>query len=260
MTLLTEAVAAVRKAGERIQAARGDGGVDRKADDSPVTRADREADAILRFALLAAHDAAWLSEETADSPERLGARRIWIVDPLDGTKEFIAGVPEYAVAVALVENGEPVLGVVHNPVTGETFWAERGGGAFRNGEPIHVAEGNVVLASRSETRGGEFTGFSGWDVRPVGSIQWKLALVAAGQGAVTWSRGPKHEWDVCAGALMVQEAGGIAKELAGTPLRYNQARPKVRGILAGAPAAYARALAALEMVGASDRMSELDGP
>ena len=259
MSLLDEATKVAREAGRCIQAARRDGGVDRKADDSPVTRADREADAILRSGLLAAHDAAWLSEETADSPERLSARRIWIVDPLDGTKEFIAGVPEYAVAVALVEDGEPVLGVVHNPVTGETFWAERSAGAFLNGQPIHVAEGNVVLASRSETRRGEFAGFDGWEVRPVGSIQYKLALVAAGRGAVTWSRGPKHEWDVCAAALIVQEAGGVATELAGTPLRYNQARPKVRGILAGAPEAHSRALAELAAVGASDRMAELDG-
>jgi len=184
---------------------------------------------------------------------------VWIVDPLDGTKEFITGVPEYAVAVALVEDGEPVLGVVHNPVTGETFWAERGGGAVLNGQPIHVAEGRVVLASRSETKRGEFTPFEDWEVRPVGSIQYKLALVAAGQGAVTWSRGPKHEWDVCAGALIVREAGGLATELAGTPLRYNRPRPKVRGILAGAPQAHARALAELATIGASDRMAELDG-
>ena len=196
--LLESAIAAAQSAGRCIHSARDARQVDRKADASPVTQADRDADEVLRSVLLAASDAAWLSEETADSPERLSARRVWIVDPLDGTKEFITGVPEYAVAVALVEDGEPVLGVVHNPVTGETFWAERGGGAVLNGQPIHVAEGRVVLASRSETKRGEFTPFEDWEVRPVGSIQYKLALVAAGQGAVTWSRGPKHEWDVCA--------------------------------------------------------------
>jgi myo-inositol-1(or 4)-monophosphatase len=151
-----------------------------------------------------------------------------------------------------------VLGVVHNPATGDTFWAERGGGAFRNGERIHVVEGETVLASRSETGYGEFAQFPSWHVRPVGSIEYKLALVAAGEAAVTWSRGPKHEWDVCAGALIVEEAGGIATELAGTPLRFNQPRPKVRGILAGAPSAYARALTELAAVGASERMAELD--
>ena len=232
--------------------------MERKADASPVTVADREADAILRTALLALDHAAWLSEETADSADRLGATRLWIVDPLDGTKEFIAGVPEYAVAIALVDHGAPILGVVHNPVTGDTFWAEKGGGAFRNGEPIRVAEGSTVLASRSELKRGEFAGFDAWTVKPVGSIQYKLALVAAGDGSVTWSRGPKHEWDVCAGALIVEEAGGRATELAGGPLEYNRARPKVRGILAGAPETHRRALEALRKIGASDRMAELE--
>lgn len=255
---LLDVIEAVRLAGIRIQAAHGTGSVEHKVDESPVTRADRESDHVLKAALVPLTQAAWLSEETADSAVRLTAGRVWVVDPLDGTKDFIAGIPEYAVAVALVEDGVPVLGVVHNPATGDTFWAERGGGAFRNGAPIRVAEGGTVLASRSETRRGEFAPFTTWDVRPVGSIEYKLALVACGAGAVTWSRGPKHEWDVCAGALIVQEAGGLATELAGTPLRFNRPRPKVRGILSGAPGAYARALAELAMVGASDRMAELD--
>lgn len=258
MTLLVDVIEAARRAGDRIQSVRDDARVERKADESPVTRADRDSDQVLKAALLGLTQAAWLSEETVDSPERLSAGRVWVVDPLDGTKDFIAGIPEYAVAVALVENGAPVLGVVHNPATGETFWAERGRGAFRNGEPIRVSEGGTVLASRSETKGGEFAPFTTWDVRPVGSIEYKLALVAAGEAAVTWSRGPKHEWDVCAGALIVQEAGGLATELAGTPLRFNRPRPKVRGILSGAPGAYARALAELAAVGDSDRMAELD--
>jgi myo-inositol-1(or 4)-monophosphatase len=256
--MLRRAIDAARRAGRRIQEVRTQGGVSRKADASPVTRADRDADDLLRVALLAEGGAAWLSEETVDSPHRLSARRVWIVDPLDGTRDFIAGIPEYAVAVALVEDGRPVLGVVHNPATDDTFWAVRGGGAFRNGEPIRVREGQVVLASRSETKRGEFAPFTEWEVQPVGSIQYKLALVAAGQAAVTWSRGPKHEWDVCAGALIVQEAGGLVTELVGTPLKYNQPRPKVRGILAGAPHAHTRALMQLATVGASDRMAELD--
>ncbi|HXG46804.1 MAG TPA: 3'(2'),5'-bisphosphate nucleotidase CysQ [Methylomirabilota bacterium] len=258
MSIRSAVIEAARRAGARIQEVRADTAVDTKADESPVTRADRESDDILKAALMPLAQAAWLSEETADSEGRLTARRVWVVDPLDGTKDFIEGIPEYAVAVALVQDEIPVLAVVHNPATGDTFWAERGGGAFRNGRRIHVAEGGTVLASRSETKYGEFAQFPSWDVRPVGSIEYKLALVAAGEAAVTWSRGPKHEWDVCAGALIVQEAGGIATELAGTPLRFNQPRPKVRGILAGAPSTYARALTELAAVGASGRMAELD--
>jgi myo-inositol-1(or 4)-monophosphatase len=199
----------------------------------------------------------WLSEETADNPSRLAEGSVWVVDPLDGTKEFVAGVPEYVVAVGLVMDGAPVLGVVHNPRTGDTFWATRGGGAFRNGRAIRVAEGSRLLASRSETKRGEFAPFTEWQVDAVGSIQYKLALIAAGDGAVTLSRGPKHEWDVCAGALIVEEAGGRVTDMFGEPLRYNQPFPKVPGILAGAPEAFARALARLRETGASDRMNEL---
>jgi myo-inositol-1(or 4)-monophosphatase len=212
---------------------------------------------LLRVGLTALYSAAWLSEETADSPARLDAASVWIVDPLDGTKEFIAGLPEYCVAVALVEDGVTVLGVLHNPATDEVFWAVRGGGAFLNGQPVSVREGNRMLASRSEVPRGEFEPFaSRWDIVPTGSIQYKLGLIAAGRAAATLSRGPKHEWDICAGALIVEEAGGRASELLGAPLAYNQPFPKVKGILAGAPEAHTRALAEVKAVGASDRMDE----
>jgi len=246
--------------GRLIQAVREEGfETASKGDMGPVTRADREADGLLKQELLQLARIAWLSEETADDPKRLDADRIWIVDPLDGTKEFIAGLPEYTVAIALVEAGAPVLGVVHNPCTGETFSAARGLGAYLNGKRIHVAEGKRLLASRSELKRGEFEPFTAdWQVEPMGSIEYKLALVAAGRAGVTFSRGPKHEWDVCAGALIVAEAGGIATDLFGDPLRYNQPFPKTKGVLAGAPQTYERALRQLEKVGASDRMGELE--
>ncbi len=256
--LLEEASKAAVAAGSLIQRVRAEGfDPSAKADESPVTRADREADALLRRELLRLEPVGWLSEETADSRDRLQQDRLWVVDPLDGTKEFIKGLPEYTVAVALVERGEPLLGVVHNPATGDTFAAARGLGAFRNGAAIRVVEGNRLLASRSETTRGEFEPFErGWQVEPVGSIEYKLALVASGDAAVTFSRGPKHEWDVCAGALIVAEAGGIASDLFGGPLRYNQPFPKVKGILAGAAGAYERALSQIRVIGASDRMDE----
>jgi myo-inositol-1(or 4)-monophosphatase len=206
---------------------------------------------------LALHPAGWLSEETADDSARLAQDRLWVVDPLDGTREFVKGIPEYSVAVALVERGEVVLGLVHNPATGDLISAVRDGGALRNGEPIRVVDGPGLLASRSELARGEFEPFEdSWSVRPMGSIQLKLALVAAGVAAATFSRGPKHEWDVCAGALIVAEAGGRATDLFGDPLAFNQPFPKVKGILAGAPAAYARAREELSAVGASERMNE----
>lgn len=257
--LLRAALESVREAGERIEAVRaGSFAVEQKGAAGPVTTADREADAMLRERLLRLQPAAWLSEETADDLDRLGAERVWIVDPLDGTREFVEGVPEYAVAVALVERGEPILGIVYHPPTRTAFWALRGGGAFRDGEPIRVREGDRLLASRSELRRGEFAPFEGaWRIDPVGSIEYKLALIAAGDGAVTLSRGPKHEWDVCAGALLVTEAGGAVTDLFGAPFRFNRRFPKVKGILAGAPESCARAAALLAAVGPSARMDEL---
>lgn len=231
-----------------------------KADGSPATAADHAADRLLRDRLTSLlPEAAWLSEETADSPGRLLRSLVWIVDPLDGTKEFIEGKPEYAVAIALVESQRPVLAVVNNPATSQMFWAVRGGGAFLNGEAISTAPGKRLLASRSEVGLGEFTAVeSEWDIAPVGSIQYKLALVASGAGALTFSRGPKHEWDVCAGSLLVTEAGGIATDLFGGELLFNRPLPKTRGVLAGHPSAITTARALLDSLGGSERMAELE--
>jgi myo-inositol-1(or 4)-monophosphatase len=258
--MIDAVVAAAEAAGKVIQEIQNsDFDVESKGDAGPVTLADREADSLLKSRLLELAPVGWLSEETADNSDRLGESNLWIVDPLDGTKEFVKGLPEYCVAIALVDAGGPVLGVVHNPATGDTFWAERGCGAFLNGNGVSVREGRELLASRSELKRGEFEPFeSDWEVAAMGSIQYKLALIGAGRAAVTFSRGPKHEWDVCAGALIVAEAGGLATDLFGGRLAYNQPFPKVKGIMAGAPEAYARALTQIEATGASDRMSEFD--
>jgi myo-inositol-1(or 4)-monophosphatase len=256
-------VAVVEAAGGIVRAASNGGlHVDQKHGGDLVTNADREVDAFLKVELRRILPAAWLSEESADDLDRLGRDAVWIVDPLDGTREFAHGIAEYAIAVALVARGRPLLGVVHHPATGDSFWAAHGGGAFRNGDPIHVNEGTTLLASRSETARGEFAPLADtWTVRPMGSVQLKLALVAAAEAAVTLSRGPKHEWDVCAGALIVSEAGGFATDMFGTPLCYNQVWPKVKGILAGAPVAYRRALGQLGEIGPSRRMAEFaDAP
>ncbi len=269
----------VHTAARRIQAVRAESiETDLKKDKSPVTRADHESDALLRTRLTSLLPVGWLSEETADRPDRLRERLLWVVDPLDGTKEFIKNIPEYSIAVALVEDGEPILGMVHNPATEESFWGVKGLGAFRDsGKPIAVHEGSVILASRSELKRGEFEPFvreqgagrrgedvvtspssllPPWEVVGRGSIQLKLAHVAAGLGSVTFSRGPKHEWDVCAGALLVAEAGGKVTDLFGDSLVFNQAFPKTRGILAGAPVAYTAVLERIRDIGASDRMEE----
>src|ERR1700739_2916468 len=116
-----------------------------KGRDNPVTSADLEADAALREHLSGAFpDYGWLSEETADNPARLSRRRVWIVDPLDGTKEFIKGIPEFVVAIALAEDGVPVLGVTYNPIKNELFWAARGMGCHMDGRPVHVTTTGTI--------------------------------------------------------------------------------------------------------------------
>ena len=257
-SLLTDVVALVHDAGRAILEIRAsaDIGTRDKGTQGPVTLADHAADFLLRDTLPHLHPAAWLSEETADDPVRLDHADVWIVDPLDGTKEFIAGLPEYAISVGLVREGRCILGVIHQPVTQHTWWAELGKGAFYNGEPTHTQEGHTLLASRSETRHGEFSAMTDWHTVALGSIALKLAYVASGQGSVTVSRGPKWEWDVCAGSLIVQEAGGACSDMFGQPYHFNKPHPKVRGVLAGAPVATAVMLERLQVLGPSERMKE----
>ena len=210
-----------------------------KSPDNPVTDADLAADKLLREQLLALlPEAGWLSEETADNPARLDKTLVWVVDPLDGTKEFVMGIPEFTVSVALVEYGRPILGVIYNPPTGELFAGYKGGGVTYNGEATAVSRreqltGALVHASRSEIKKGEFAPFADiFELKVVGSVAYKLAQVAAGQADATWSRGPKHEWDVCAGAFLVEQAGGAAVDLSGDPMMFNKPFAKVNGVVA----------------------------
>jgi myo-inositol-1(or 4)-monophosphatase len=214
-----------------------------KAEDSPVTRADLEANGIICNALRSAFPDDWiLSEETADQPQRLRAERVWVVDPLDGTKEFIAGVPEFSVSIALVQRGVPVVGVVYQPLTRECFWAAQGRGAWLGDEPLHVStvdrlEDSSVLSSRTEMSRGQVDAYAGWfrELRPIGSVALKLALVAAARGDLWISAAPKSEWDVCAGDLLVREAGGCFVAVDSGGRSYNQADVLLRPLLCAGP-------------------------
>jgi myo-inositol-1(or 4)-monophosphatase len=213
-----------------------------KAKDDPVTAADLEADHTITKQLRSSFPAdPILSEESVPDPERLGQERVWIVDPMDGTREFTRRIPEFAVSIALCERGEPVVGVVHNPVKDVSVWAARGSGCWRNGASVRVSscerlEDAVLIASRSETSRDELVPYQGWfsAVRPVGSIAWKLACIASGDGDLNVSLAPKNEWDVCAGDLLVREAGGVYQGADQQPRRYNQPDSEVRaGMAAG---------------------------
>lgn len=240
------AIAAARAAGEIIRrVSRTDYRVDYKhGDRSPVTRADRDANHAIQRMLHAAFPAdGWLSEETVDSHARLVTARVWVVDPMDGTQEFIDDIPEFCVSIGLVEAGRPLLGVVYNPTLDQLFWAVRGVGAWRREESGAARRLRVrgtrrlgaatVLSSRSETRRGEWSTFRGrFQARPTGGMAHKLACIAKGEADASFTLMPKNEWDICAGALLVEEAGGCVTTLAGEPVRYNQASTLLQGLIA----------------------------
>ena len=215
-----------------------------KADSSPVTAADLEANRILKETLLGAFPGdGWLSEETADDPRRLERDRVWIVDPIDGTRELVDGVPEYAVSVALAERGRVVVGVIVNPAKDEIFEAARGQGVFLNGEPVkanHPLSGRpVVELSRSDIRKGLYDGAQDvFEIRPCGSIAYKLARLAAGFSDGVVSITPKNEWDVAAGVLLVEEAGGKVGPIAGGAFTFNSRDPLLPDLVAGTGEAF----------------------
>ena len=212
-----------------------------KQGDDPVTEADTTVDTLLRE-LLPRNGDGWLSEETRDDLIRLEKRRVWVVDPLDGTREFVTGIPEWCVSIGLVVDGEPVAGGICNPVTGETVVGARGAGVTLNGRPAGVSgrptlEGARVVASRSEVKRGEWQGYREdlFEIRPMGSVAYKLGLVAAGLVDATWTLTPKHEWDVAAGVALVLAAGGAIVTGAPEETRFNRPQPLLSSLIASNP-------------------------
>jgi myo-inositol-1(or 4)-monophosphatase len=212
-----------------------------KSGHDPVTEADLAVDAVLRKELLRG-DEGWLSEESVDDLSRLRRNRVWVVDPLDGTREFVAGVPEFCVSVAMVEDGQPVAGGICNPATNELFLGSLDSGISYNGKLAQASQKDdlkdaVVLASRSETKRGEWSQFASapFKVQEMGSVAYKLARVAAGFADATFTLTPKNEWDVAGGAALVLSAGGFVLSLDRQPLRCNNRSPLLSGLLAGGP-------------------------
>lgn len=206
----------------------------------PLTAADTAVDDAIR-AVLPRPGEGWLSEETVDDLSRLDTVRTWIVDPIDGTREFIQGIPEWCVSIGLVEEGVPVAGGILAPATGRRFIGSDATGVKLNGRPIEPPDprsisGALVLASRSEVKRGDWDRFFPTEVsvRTMGSVAYKLALVAAGLADATWTLTPKNEWDVAGGAALVLAAGGDVCDLSGQARRFNQADPKMSGFVATA--------------------------
>ena len=248
-------LAAVAEAGALARAAFSAGVSCSSWDKAPgqiVTETDLAVDRLLHARLIAGRAGfAWLSEEAADDPTRFTAPRVWVVDPIDGTRAFARGIPEFAIAVALVEDGQAVAGVVYNPATDELFEATRGGGARLNGRAIRVgahpsiAGARLLTSRRHLDESPAAVAFAEAEIVAVRSIAYRMALVAAGTFDAMLTLRPKSDWDLAAAALVVSEAGGVVSDTGGAALAYNRASPRHASAIAANPTLQAALIAAL---------------
>jgi myo-inositol-1(or 4)-monophosphatase len=210
-----------------------------KGKSSVVCEADLAVDALLRDRLGGSPDGhGWLSEETEDDLVRLKARSLWIVDPIDGTRSYLAGREDWAVSAALAVDGRPILAALFAPATDELFLAEVGQGATRNGAPITVNRGAGLTGARASGPKSFITWLEQQDPKiiampRIGSLALRLARVAHGALDIAFAGGNSHDWDLAATDLLVHEAGGALTTLAGQVLTYNCPEP-VHGALIAA--------------------------
>jgi len=217
---------------------------------SPVTAADLAVDRFLSERLRAAFpDAGWLSEETADDSLRLDKASLLVVDPIDGTRAFLAGDPRWTVSIALVLDGRPIAGVVHAPALGETYAAARGCGASLNGAPIHasrradlaralVGGPKPMMAGLAQAAGIEFAA-----APRIPSLALRLARVASGALDIALASAHSHDWDIAGADMILSEAGALLTDAHGQMLRYNEQGTR-RGALLACGASLAPALIA----------------
>lgn len=220
--------------------------INNKAGGSPVTSGDLKVDAMLRERLLGARpDYGWLSEETADSPERLEKRRIFVVDPVDGTVAYMKGKPWWCTPIAVVEDGRPIAAVIHAPALGETIEATRGGGARLNGETIRASQTGMLEDARvladarifRDARWAEPWPEMRYESR--NALAYRMALVATGTFDAALALAPKWDWDVAAGALIAEEAGAVVSDHRGDAWRFNQPDPRQNSLVCTAPGLHA---------------------
>jgi myo-inositol-1(or 4)-monophosphatase len=213
---------------------------------SPVSEVDIAVDNLLRERLRD-DDIAWLSEESVDDPVRLEARYVWVVDPIDGTRAYIGGLPDWSVSAALVENGRPVAACLFAPVSEEFFSAVTGAGATRNGSAITVSNGTDLtqariagpkrLLERLQAVSPPFT------VMPrTHSLALRLARVADGTFEAAFAGGNSHDWDLAAADLLVHEAGGALSPFGGGSVTYNCPVPRHGMLVAAGKARHAALL------------------
>jgi myo-inositol-1(or 4)-monophosphatase len=210
-----------------------------KGASSPVSEADIAVNDLIETRLRrATPDYGWLSEESVDDEQRLDRQRVWIVDPIDGTRGYLAGREDWCVSVALVENTTPVLAAVFAPASGEFFFAARGQGAARNDAAVHATTGTEMdfsrvagpkpLVERLSRSSDDIT------LHPrIGSLALRLCRVAEGRLDAAFAGGQSRDWDLAAANLIVQEANGSMTALSGDRILYNR-REVTHGVLVAA--------------------------
>jgi myo-inositol-1(or 4)-monophosphatase len=216
---------------------------------SPVTEADIAVDELLRERLAGVvADCGWFSEESHDDA-RLTARRLWVVDPIDGTRAYMEERPDWSIAVALVEDGRPVIAAVFAPVEDALFAATIGTGATLNGAPIAVTDGTSLAGARAAGPGrhvDRLTELADVVAVPrIYSLALRLARLAQGKIDIAVASGSSHDWDLAAADLLVHEAGGVMTTLDGLALTYNRAVPVHGALVAAGPARHARLIEVL---------------
>ncbi len=198
----------------------------------PVCEADLSVNQMLHEALIRIDsEAGWLSEETADNPVRLSARRLWVVDPIDGTKDYLAGKPGWSVSVALVEQGRPVIGILAAPARNELWIARAGEGAHRNGRPIRASMRSTLSGARVPADALPKADKDLTTVYRPNSIALRMAMVAADEADLVAGLRWGGEWDIAAAALIASEAGAAVSDAIGRPILFNQPDPVTLGVL-----------------------------
>lgn len=220
---------------------------------SPVSAADLAVDAFLKAELCALlPSAGWLSEETIDAAERLDGGLIWLVDPIDGTRDFIRGRAGWAVSVALISAGRPLLGMLDAPARGEFWSAEAGQGAWRNGRRLSASRRTELAGARVPAHVLPKMDADLTVVDQPNSIALRVAMVAADEADLIATLRWGYEWDIGAAALIAREAGAAVTDALGQPLAYNKPDPRAFGLLVCAPAIHNAAVERL-----ADRAKEL---
>ncbi|MAZ02974.1 MAG: 3'(2'),5'-bisphosphate nucleotidase CysQ [Sneathiella sp.] len=222
----------------------------------PVSEADLALDTHFKEKLLTARpDYGWLSEETADNTDRLNKSRVWIIDPIDGTRSFIAGKPEFTICAALVEDGKPVLGIVYNPILEEYYEAVVGGGAKLNGEAIicsrkaDLSDAKLIASRKSFEWHGWLDDVKNATFSHVNSIAYRIVKVASRHADASLSLTQKSDWDIAAADIILSEAGGVTTTTLGERLVYNRKSVNQRNVISCGKSIHPELMKMLETFG-----------